>query len=111
MSNPNTRKPVAILSIAGGINIEETAGKHMVSFDIDIFRGFRPYDARNLARKLKLEGKEPVSYTHLDVYKRQGYTILPWFNSNTRTISMRISLYRGCIPLKNRGWLSLVAMG
>ncbi len=75
MSNPNTRKPVAILSIAGGINIEETAGKHMVSFDIDIFRGFRPYDARNLARKLKLEGKELLGISNIlvrmyDIYRK-----------------------------------------
>lgn len=58
MSNPNTRKPVAILSIAGGVDVEETAENQIASSDIDILKGFRSYDARNLARKLELKGKE-----------------------------------------------------
>lgn len=75
MSNPNTRKPVAILSIAGGMNVEETAENQIASCDIDILKGFRPYDARNLGRKLNLKGKELLNISSVlvrmyDIYRR-----------------------------------------
>ena len=36
--------------------------------------GFRVLTAGDGETALRLAASEPVSYTHLDVYKRQGYT-------------------------------------
>ena len=45
--------------------MEETAENQMAYCDIDILKGFRSYDARNLARKLQLKGKELLSIANI----------------------------------------------
>lgn len=54
------RKPVVIVSSRGGSGIEEIAAEHpesMAQFAVDIRAGLRDFEARDLARKLGVEGK------------------------------------------------------
>ena len=55
------RTPVVIVSSMGGSGIEEIAAEHpesMAQFAVDIRAGLREFEARDLARKLGVEGKQ-----------------------------------------------------
>ncbi len=52
------RKPVVIASNQGGVNIEEVPEKAIVRRLVDPLWGFRPYRAREVARRLGLTGRE-----------------------------------------------------
>jgi len=74
MSNPNTRKPVVVLSNAGGVDIEESAEGHTTYYDVDILKGFRSYEARTVARRLGVKGKEMMQISSImvkmyDIYR------------------------------------------
>ncbi|MCF8062047.1 MAG: acetate--CoA ligase family protein [Deltaproteobacteria bacterium] len=53
-------RPVIVVSTEGGVNIEETAGKHpekIAAVHADPGASFQPYEARNLLRKVGIAGK------------------------------------------------------
>ena len=53
-----------------------TAGNFQTSVDIKVFQGERKFTRDNkLLGNFRLNGIKPVSYTHLDVYKRQLYAL------------------------------------
>ncbi len=61
VADSSARKPIFIVSTAGGISIEEAAARHpdKVSKEhINILRGVTEYDARNLVRKVGLKSRE-----------------------------------------------------
>lgn len=75
MSNSNTRKPVVILSKAGGVDIEDSTENQTIYFDVDILKGFKSYDARVVARRLDVKGKELLQISSImvkmyDIYRK-----------------------------------------
>jgi succinyl-CoA synthetase beta subunit len=53
-ADPSIRQPVAVFSVRGGVDIEQTAGEEasaVRALPIDILRGFYYYDALNLLRR------------------------------------------------------------
>ncbi|MDO8442827.1 MAG: ADP-forming succinate--CoA ligase subunit beta [bacterium] len=61
LTDPGARMPMMMASGAGGMDIEEVAAKtpeKILKVHIDLVAGFRPYQARNLAYGLKLEGEQ-----------------------------------------------------
>jgi succinyl-CoA synthetase beta subunit len=49
------RAPVVMFSTEGGVDIEEVPSEKIAQMNVDVLRGFRFYDALNLAVKLKVE--------------------------------------------------------
>jgi succinyl-CoA synthetase beta subunit len=48
------RAPVVMFSTEGGMDIESVPSEKIAQVTVDVLRGFRPYDAINLARKLNV---------------------------------------------------------
>jgi succinyl-CoA synthetase beta subunit len=69
MSNDATRAPIALFSLAGGMDIEEFSKaepERIVTGNISIVRGFYQYDAMNLLRKVQgLSSAEVSRYAQI----------------------------------------------
>lgn len=52
LSEPGSRQPAVIFSRSGGMDVEENSGDVAVK-KVNILKGFRPYEARNLLRNMK----------------------------------------------------------
>ncbi len=81
LSNPNTRKPVVILSDAGGIDVEDSGSEHVEHQDVDIMKGYHSYDARNLSKKLGFAGKELMAISAVlnkmyDIYRHHDCKLI-----------------------------------
>jgi succinyl-CoA synthetase beta subunit len=65
------RAPVVMLSAEGGVDIEEVPAERIASKVVDIFHGFRTYDAYNLALKLGVgtELLQPIGTVACGLYR------------------------------------------
>jgi len=60
-----TRCPVVLASMHGGVDIEEVPEEHIVKHTIDPLLGYHPYIAREICHQLGLEGKAVKSFIAL----------------------------------------------
>ncbi|MFQ5834446.1 MAG: ADP-forming succinate--CoA ligase subunit beta [bacterium] len=61
-------KPVVIVSSEGGVDIEEMTRTHpqkIFSIQVDVFKGLRSYEARDLVKKLGLNGEKLLKVSNI----------------------------------------------
>ncbi|MFQ6066118.1 MAG: ADP-forming succinate--CoA ligase subunit beta [bacterium] len=61
-------KPVFMVSSEGGVDIEEVARTYpqkISSIQVDVFKGLRSYEARELVKKLELKGKKLLRVSNI----------------------------------------------
>jgi succinyl-CoA synthetase beta subunit len=68
-SSREVRAPVVMFSTEGGIDIESVPSEKIATMTVDVLRGFRLYDALNLALNLKVHAHLPVAQVISGLFK------------------------------------------
>lgn len=61
----SAKKPVIIASSQGGMDIEEVPDEHIIKQNIDVIMGIYPYLAREIARRMGLDGQISKEFSRL----------------------------------------------
>jgi succinyl-CoA synthetase beta subunit len=79
--NADARCPVVMFSTEGGMDIESVPGDKIALMNVDVMRGFKIYDALNLANKVKVPSQHIVQVARLmvglyDTFKNYGARLI-----------------------------------